>query len=147
MAWPRISYQQMGKPSPTTRHRSRKKEKVGRGSWRAEGQQEAWSMDTGAQGCSSTPPGRGPGGDIKGQPRRVHTLNQPQVWRTATGKFTGSHRAAAPEAKYRKRLRQPLEPHPKVHTTIFHRTYPGSVTSGDPPVRRISMVSTWKAPR
>lgn len=40
-----------------------------------------------------------------------HT-ESPQVWRRAIGKFTGSDRAAAPEAKYRKRVRQPFQPHP-----------------------------------
>ena len=55
----------------------------------------------------------------------------PQVWRRAIGKFTGSDRAAAPEAKYRKRVRQPFQPHPTVHKATFHTTYPRFVISED----------------
>lgn len=50
-----------------------------------------------------------------------HT-ESPHVWK-ATGKFTGRDRAAALEAKYRKRVKQPSQPHPAVHKTVFHKTH------------------------
>lgn len=125
---------------------------MGRESWRTQGQQEARSTDTGtpgAQGCSSGPPELSPGDNVKDQPRRVHTLNQPQVSKTAIGKLPRSLTAAAPEAKYRKRLSQPFEPHLAVHKTVLYTdiSWVRLLSSQETPVSRISMVTTRKAPQ
>ena len=110
---------------PTTHQRSWRKEKVGRESWRAEGHQEAQSMNTWTPGARptaaslSTKPWR----HRQGPAWACSHTESPHVWREATGKFTGRDRTAAPEAKYRKRVRQPFQPHPAVHKTVFHTTH------------------------
>lgn len=72
-------------------------------------------------------------------PRRVSP-----VWRTATGKFAGSHRAEAPEANYRWRLGLAIDLS-HIHVTVFHTDTAGS-SSQETPVQRVSMVTTWTAP-
>lgn len=67
-----------------------------------------------------------------------------QVWRTATGKFAGSHRAEAPEANYRRRPGQAIDLS-HIHVTVFHTDTAGS-SSQETPVQRVSMVTTWTAP-
>lgn len=97
-----------------------------------------------AQGRNSLPPGPDTDTDVKNWPRPVHMLNQPPVWRRATAKFTESHRATAPEANAESHWASLLIPCPTVRGTIFHMVL--SLSFQDAPVKRISMVTTWKAP-
>lgn len=110
--------------------------------------------DRGTAGASVHGPrdSRGPGPQehaswTRDRPRHVHTLNQLQVWRTAIGKFTGSHPAAAPEAKYRKRRNRPSEPRPRSSCDHIPHGHSLGLASQETPVKRISMVTTWKAPQ
>lgn len=92
---------------------------------------EKGPRDYRAQGRNSLPPGSGTNSGVENWPRPVHMLNQPQVWRPATEKLTGSHTATAPQASTERDYASLGIPAPKVHVTILHMVL-GSVSSGHP---------------
>lgn len=91
----------------------------------------AWTCGLQGQGPQQQASRTKPWGQRQGPAWTCSHTESPHVWRGAIGKFTGSDRAAALEAKYRKRVRQPFQPHPTVHKTVFHTTHPQSVISED----------------